>query len=199
MAKKILIATNNPGKQAEMLALLKGEGFLLLLPQDLSLSVKVAETGTTYAQNARLKAAAFCRASGLPALADDTGLEVDALDGAPGLFSARFSPKPGAADADRRALLVSKLSHFPRPWSARFISTMALALPDGSMYTSKGVCLGEIIPRERGSGGFGYDQVFLCEDTGRTMAELGIRKKNRISHRAKAARAILPHLRSALT
>jgi XTP/dITP diphosphohydrolase len=199
MTKTILIATTNKGKQAEMFALLENENHILRTPQDLSISIEVNETGSTYAENARLKAAAFCKVSGLPALADDSGLEVDALDGAPGLFSARFSPKPNSTDADRRALLISKLKGISRPWKAHFVCTMALVLPDGKLYYSHGICRGEIIPEERGMGGFGYDPVFLCKGANRTMAELGMPEKNRISHRAKAAMGILPYLRSALT
>lgn len=199
MAKTILIATTNTGKQAEMFALLGNENYVLHTPQDLSISLEVNETGSTYQENARLKATAFCKASGLPALADDSGLEVDILDGAPGLFSARFSTKPGATDTDRRMLLISKLKSISRPWKARFVCTMAFALPDGNIYYSHGICEGEIIPKERGSGGFGYDPIFLCKGTNRTMAELDMPEKNRISHRAKAAEGILPFIRTMFT
>lgn len=199
MTKTILIATTNKGKQAELFALLENENYTLVTPQDLSLSLKVAETGSTYTENAHIKAAAFCKASGLPSLADDTGLEVDALEKAPGLFSARFSPKPGATDSDRRVLLVSKLKGVSKPWTARFMCAMAFVLPDGSFYQSHGVCEGEVIPEERGNGGFGYDPVFLCKGTNHTMAELSMPEKNRISHRAKAVDGILPHIDSALT
>jgi len=199
MTITILIATTNKGKQAELFALLENENYTLVTPQDLSISLNVAETGSTYAENAHIKAAAFCKASGLPSLADDTGLEVDALDKAPGLFSARFSPKPGATDSDRRALLISKLNGASKPWAARFMCAMVFALPDGSLYFSHGICEGEIIPEERGNGGFGYDPVFLCEGTNHTMAELSMPEKNRISHRAKAMEGILPYINSALT
>ncbi|MDO9546007.1 MAG: RdgB/HAM1 family non-canonical purine NTP pyrophosphatase [Pelolinea sp.] len=197
MTKSLLISTTNFGKQAEMLALLKTEIGNLRLPQDLSLTLKITETGSTYTENAYLKATAFCKASGLPSLADDTGLEVNAIDGAPGLFSARFSPKPNASDADRRALLISKLLDTPRPWKARFVCAMVLALPDGSTFQSHGFCEGEIIPRERGNCGFGYDPIFLCKGTNLTMAELSMEEKNHISHRAKAAKAIIPFIRAA--
>ena len=199
MTKTVLIATTNKGKQTEMFALLENENYILRTPQDLLILLEVVESGSTYAENAGLKAAAFCKASGLPALADDSGLEVDALDGAPGLFSARFSLKPNATDADRRLLLINKLKSISRPWKARFVCTIAFALPKGNIYYSHGICRGEIIPEERGSGGFGYDPVFLCEGTNRTMAELGMPEKNRISHRAIAAEGILPYMRSAFT
>jgi len=198
MAKTILIASTNIGKQAEIFALLEKENISLRTPQDLSISLKVEEIGSTYAENARIKADAFHGASGLPALADDSGLEVDVLDGAPGIFSARFLRKPGASDADRRSLLISKLITTPRPWVARFVCTMALALPDGNFLYSNGICMGEIIPEERGDNGFGYDPIFLCDGTKHTMAELSMPEKNRISHRAKAAEGILPFIQSAI-
>lgn len=187
MSKKLLLGTTNKGKQVELRALFSDGTFTLCTPQDIGLFISVAETGTTYEENALIKAKAFCEASGLAALADDTGLEVDALDGAPGLYSARFSPKSGATDADRRALLVSRLDGFPQPWSARFTCTMALALPDGRIFTCDGQCEGEITADERGESGFGYDRVFVCANTGRTMSELGLDEKNHNSHRAIAA------------
>ena len=197
MKLTLLISTTNLGKQTEMLALLKNTVDIMRVPQDLSISLMVNEIGSTYTENARLKAAAFCKASGLPSLADDTGLEVDALDGAPGLFSARFSPKPNASDANRRALLISKLLETPKPWKARFMCTMVLALPDGRSYQSHGICEGEIIADERGACGFGYDPIFLCEGTNLTMAELSMEEKNCISHRAKAVKAMIPFINSA--
>ena len=196
MPKTILIASNNKGKQAEILALLKNEKLILRTPQDLSISLDVDEIGNTYEENARIKAIAFRDVSGFPALADDSGLEVDALNGSPGLFSARFLQKPGASVAERRAVLISSLMNMPRPWTARFVCTMALALPDGSIHYSNGICTGEIITEERGENGFGYDPIFLCKGTNRTMAELSMPKKNRISHRAKAAKGLLPSIRS---
>ncbi len=197
MKLTLLISTTNIGKQTEMLALLKNAVDILRVPQDLSISLIVDEIGSTYTENARLKAAAFCKASGLPSLADDTGLEVDALDGAPGLFSARFSPKPNASDANRRALLISKLLETPKPWKARFMCIMVLAMPDGRSYQSHGICEGEIIADERGACGFGYDPIFLCEGTNLTMAELSMEEKNCISHRAKAVKAMIPFINSA--
>jgi XTP/dITP diphosphohydrolase len=194
MVKTILISTNNPGKQAEICALLKDEHLILRTPEDLSLSLEVQETGDTYRENARIKAAAFCKASGLPSLADDSGLEVEALHGTPGLLSARYLRVPGATVSERRIQLIRDLEGNPRPWSARFVCTMALAMPDGKMHFSFGTCAGEIITEERGENGFGFDPIFLCKGTNRTMAELSMPEKNRISHRAKAAKGILPFL-----
>ena len=129
------------------------------------------------------------------ALADDSGLEVDALDGKPGLHSHRFGPLPDATDADRRNYLLEKLQGFPRPWTARFRATVAVALPSGKVWLAMGQCEGEVIPEERGMNGFGYDPIFFIPELGRTMAELGMAEKNRLSHRARAIQNSLPILR----
>ena len=191
---KLLIATGNMGKVREIEALLAVINLDLVIPKQLGIDIHVEETGTTYAENAKLKAIAYAQASGLPSLADDSGLEVDALAGAPGLKSARYSPKPGATDADRRAYLLQNLQPHPRPWTARFRATMAIALPDGTIHFVEGICPGEIIPQARGTGGFGYDPIFLLTELGYTMAELSLEEKNRLSHRAKAANAARPIL-----
>jgi XTP/dITP diphosphohydrolase len=195
----LLIATTNPGKLAEIQDLLPG--FELVLPRSIGLELDVEENGLTYAENAALKARAYCHASGLVSLADDSGLEVDALDGQPGLHSARYSPLPGARDADRRVLLLRNLAPHPRPWLAHFHCTVAIALPGPDnqvreVLFAEGDCPGEIIPIERGSNGFGYDPIFLLPDLGVTMAELTRDQKNRLSHRARAVMAALPILRS---
>ncbi len=197
LQEKLLLATTNPGKLEELKALLlELAGVALLSPIDLGLSLEVAETGRTYAENAVLKAVAYAKASGLTALADDSGLEVEALGGAPGLYSARYSPQPGATDADRRAMLLANLARYPRPWRAAFRAALAVANPDGEVWVAEGMCEGEIIPEERGTGGFGYDPIFLVDGRGLTMAELSPEEKNRISHRARAAQAALPRLKA---
>ena len=165
-----------------------------VLPADIGLDLEVEEDGNTYAENASKKALAYCTASGMITLADDSGLEVAALDGKPGLHSARFSGKPGATDADRRKYLLEKLKDHPRPWPAFFHSTVAIAVPGGKVYTLDGQCNGEIIPEERGTNGFGYDPIFLVEGMGKTMAELTLEEKNRLSHRARAILAARPVL-----
>jgi len=195
MISSLLLASTNPGKLREMRALLKDLKVRLLSPKDLSLAIEVEETGATYAENAARKARAFSLRSGLVSLADDSGLEVDALGGAPGLYSARYAPHPGATDADRRAYLLQQLQDQPRPWSARFRCTVAIALPSGEVHFTEGVCPGEIIPEERGRGGFGYDPVFLIPSLNKTMAELSLQEKNKISHRALAVRAAIPLLK----
>lgn len=181
------MATNNPGKIAELRSLLADiQGLKLVLPADLGLRLDVREDGSSYAENAAKKAFAFARASGQVALADDSGLELDALNGAPGLISARYAPKKGATDADRRAYLLGQLESKPQPWKARFRSTVCLANSEGTTRIAEGSCEGRIIHEERGTGGFGYDSIFLLEEKSKTMAELTMVEKNRLSHRARA-------------
>ena len=195
---KLLIASTNRGKLREFQEILSGEPYDLFLPADLGFALTVEETGTTYRENAALKARAFAQASGLITLSDDSGLEVQALGGAPGLHSARYAPQPGATDADRRAYLLENLRGKPRPWLARFVCTVAIATPQGEIFFTEGECPGEIIPEERGTHGFGYDPIFYFPERGMTMAELPPEEKNRISHRARAVRAAVPILRQLL-
>jgi len=183
---KLLIGTNNQGKVKELQDLLKDTGIELITPAQIHLDLDVIEDGHTYAENATKKAVAFAHASGLISLADDSGLEVDALDGAPGLYSARYSPKLNATDRDRRLYLLQNLQDKPHPWTARFHATIAIGVPNGETYLTEGFCEGEIIPEERGVGGFGYDPIFLLTGLGKTMAELSMEEKNRLSHRARA-------------
>jgi XTP/dITP diphosphohydrolase len=194
MKPKLLIGTNNKGKIREIRTILRELDIELVLPTDLGLELDVEEDGQTYAENAIKKALAFSAASGLTALADDSGLEVDALDGAPGLHSARYASLPNATDADRRAILLLNLSRKPRPWAARFRATVAIASPGRDVTTVEGICPGEIIPEERGEGGFGYDPIFRLEGINKTMAELDMDKKNRLSHRGQALRKAIPIL-----
>ena len=186
--KKLLLATNNYGKVEEIRAILTHLNLQLLTPSEIGLDLQVSENGATYAENATLKAVAFAKASGLTSLADDSGLEVDVLDGLPGLHSHRFAPWPEASDADRRNYLLEMLQGKNRPWLAQFHATVALAQPNGVVQLARGECRGEIIPNERGTNGFGYDPIFLIPALGRSMAELGMQEKNRVSHRANALR-----------
>jgi XTP/dITP diphosphohydrolase len=191
---KLLVATRNAGKLEEIKELLSGLSAEIVIPAQLNLDLAIEESGGTYAENAALKATAYARASGLISLADDSGLEVDALGGQPGLHSARFAPWPGASDADRRKLLLSKLQAMPRPWKARFRCVVAIASPVGQVRFAQGVCQGEIIPEERGVKGFGYDPVFFIPELGKTMAELDMAEKNALSHRGRAVKAACPIL-----
>lgn len=190
----LLIATNNHGKVLEITDLLSGLGLTLLTPRDLDLDLHVLEDGSSYAENAVKKAIAFMQTSGLTCLADDSGLEVESLDGKPGLHSSRFGPQPGT-DASRRRYLLEQLQGQPRPWKAAFHATVAIARMGSKAEVVTGTCAGEIIPQERGTGGFGYDPLFLFPDLGRTMAELDMTEKNHLSHRARAVMNAIPILR----
>lgn len=194
MDKTIVIATKNTGKLDEIRAILSETGYDFVASHQLEVKLDVAETGQSYLENARLKARAYQRHVGGIVLADDSGLEVDALAGAPGIYSARYSPKPNAGDADRRAFLLEQLSKHPQPWQAQFQCAIVVALPDGKTIESVGSCHGMIIPKERGTGGFGYDPIFLLPDFSMTMAELPATVKNEISHRARALQSIKPAL-----
>ena len=191
---KLLVATQNRGKTREIEALLADLDMELVTPLQLGLNLNVEESGQTYAQNAALKAIAFANATGMLALADDSGLEVDALGGLPGLHSARFAPQPGAQDVDRRVYLLERLQGNARPWLARFRCVIALARAGSQPRFAEGVCEGEIIPEERGQNGFGYDPIFLIPELGKTMAELSMQERNRLSHRARAVLAARPIL-----
>jgi XTP/dITP diphosphohydrolase len=191
---RLLVATNNKGKLSEILSLLEDVPIEIITPDGLGIHLEVAENGSTYEENASLKANAFASASGLVTLADDSGLEVDALGGLPGIRSARFSSLPNATDADRRAYLLDLLHDLPRPWTAHFHCTVAIASPGEPINLAHGTCPGEIIPIERGTNGFGYDPIFLIPETGLTMAELSMQEKNLLSHRARAVKAAIPIL-----
>lgn len=191
---ELLVATTNKGKQREFAALLSPYPVICRTPGELHINLEVEETGATYAENALLKAQAYCLASGMVVLADDTGLEVDTLDGAPGLHSARFSFIPGATDADRRAKLLTLLKDRPKPWTAAFQCVVALALPGEPVNLFEGTVSGEIIEEERGEHGFGYDRIFYIPDAGKTMAELDLEEKNSFSHRALAVKKAIPIL-----
>ena len=187
-SSSLLLATNNKDKIIELQDLLKDLNLQLLTPADIHLELDVIEDGLTYAENASKKAIAFAQASGLISLADDSGLEVDALNGEPGLYSARYGSVNGIklTYAERRALLIKNLTPFPRPWTARFKATIAISSTNYQLQITEDVCEGEIIPDERGTGGFGYDPIFLFPELGKTLSELGMEEKNRLSHRAKA-------------
>ena len=200
---RFIVATNNLGKIDELYAIFGNLRVELLRPVDIGLNLEVQETGQTYADNAKLKAQAVAEASGFISIGDDSGLEVEALGGAPGLYSARYAGK-GASDAARRAKLLEALRSFPAPRSARFRCALAVAVPaapgrqPGQLRVFEGSCEGEIIFEERGHNGFGYDPIFYLSGYQRTMAELPAETKNQISHRAHAAQAAWPYLESLL-
>jgi XTP/dITP diphosphohydrolase len=199
--KRLVFATRNRGKLRELRQLLTpGEfplGVELLGLDDIEVP-EIPETGQTFAENAAAKARGVMEATGLPALADDSGLEVDALDGAPGVHSARYAG-PGASDADRIALLLQDLAGVPAERrGARFRCVVAFVDPadPGRVGLHEGSCEGRILETPRGSGGFGYDPVFYVEELGQTFAEAPAEQKNRLSHRGRAMRRLVAELRA---
>jgi XTP/dITP diphosphohydrolase len=195
--RKLLLATSNPGKIREYCALLDGLGYRITTLAEEKITKVVTESGNSYEQNARLKAVTYAKLSRLLTVADDSGLEVDALDGEPGIKSARFAGR-AATDADRVTFLLARLDGVT--WerrTARFKCLIAIATPDGQCQTCCGECPGIIALEPKGKNGFGYDPVFLLPEKGKTMAELPLETKNQISHRARAsqkARQILQQL-----
>ncbi|MBI4282323.1 MAG: XTP/dITP diphosphatase [Chloroflexi bacterium] len=196
MLSKLLIATRNSGKARELAMLLQGVPFTLTTLQEEGIALEVEETGATFEENAALKARAFATASGLLTLADDSGLEVDALGGEPGVLSARYAG-PHASDEERVRYLLSKLEGIP--WDkrrARFRSVVAVAEPTGAVNLFEGACEGVVALDPRGTGGFGYDPVFYMPSLGRVMAELTPEEKNSASHRGRAARKAMEYLKN---
>ena len=187
-APVFLLATNNAGKLAELRPIFASLGLECVSMREAGVSSDPEETGSTFEENALIKARAAMEASGMPAAADDSGLMVDALDGAPGVMSARFAGGHDVSDADKCAFLLEKMADKEQR-SARFVSCIACVFPDGGEITARGECEGSIIRAPRGESGFGYDPVFVPEGFGETFAELGPEIKNGISHRARALRA----------
>lgn len=194
----LLIATHNQGKVQEYRALLADLPLEVTYLNAKGIDLQVEETGETFEENAILKATAYARATGLLTWADDSGLEVDALDGEPGVRSARYGAPAVRSDEDRYRLLLGRLEGIAElKRSARFRCVVALATPEGRIWTTEGTCEGRIAGTPRGHHGFGYDPVFLVAETGyrQTMAELEPGTKNEISHRGRAARAAKEVLR----
>ena len=185
--KKLLLATNNKGKLREYRRLLHGIPFEIITPLECGITAEIAETGATFEENAIQKATTMASLSDLLTLADDSGLEVEALGGAPGPLSHRFAGK-NADDAKRIEFLLTKLKAAPdKNRNAQFRCVIAIAEPAGRVEICSGVCRGVIIDKPRGANGFGYDPVFYLPELGKTMAELTMAQKNKISHRARAA------------
>jgi XTP/dITP diphosphohydrolase len=180
--RRLVIATGNMGKLREYRELLAGAGVELI-----AFDSEVNEVGETYAENARLKAEAAASRSNLASLGDDSGVEVEALGGFPGIRSARLGP----TQQERTAELLIRLEGEPRPWNARFVCVLALAEPNKPTQLFEGECRGEIVPEWRGEAGFGYDPVFLVPGTGKTFGEMPPEEKRQYSHRARAVRALL--------
>jgi XTP/dITP diphosphohydrolase len=194
--KELLVATHNRGKMLEFARLLEPLCARIVFPPELGLHLAVVEDGTTYEHNARKKASAYARASGLPTLADDSGLEVDALNGAPGIRSARYAM---GEDADRVNTLLAQLRDIE--WgqrTARFRCVIVVETSTGERHVAEGTTEGLIARAPQGRGGFGYDPVFYLPDLGCTMAQIPVDLKNEISHRARAVQAAMPVLRGLL-
>lgn len=192
--RELLVATGNAGKVKELAALLEGSGIALRSLKDFPQLPTVVEDGETFAQNAIKKARAACEATGLPVIADDSGLSVDALGGRPGVFSARYAGE-GCSDGDNNSKLLGELGGLGSAQrSAAFHCVIALCLPDGFCKTFDGELKGIITEVPVGNGGFGYDPLFLVPEYGMTLAELPLEVKNRISHRGRAFAALREYL-----
>ncbi|HVM11665.1 MAG TPA: RdgB/HAM1 family non-canonical purine NTP pyrophosphatase [Actinomycetota bacterium] len=187
--ERVVLATRNRGKIREILAICADWPVTWLTQEDLDWP-EVEETGDTYEENARLKARAVAAATGLPALADDSGIEVDALGGGPGPRSARYAGADASDEQNLRALLRAVAGVPPGGRTARYRAVDVLALPDGPEWSAEGVCEGSLRSRPTGTGGFGYDPIFEPAGWERTMAEMTAEEKHRISHRGKAFRQL---------
>ncbi len=193
---KFVLATHNPGKLKEMGDILARFGVEVVSPKDLGITVDVEETGTTFAENAMLKAKAICAAAKLPAIADDSGLCVDALNGGPGVYSARYGGE-GLDDKGRYILLLSSMRGQPTR-AAHFACAIACAFPNGDELTAEGRCDGTIAFAPMGEGGFGYDPVFFVPELKKTFGQLTAEEKSSISHRGRALAAFVEKLETYL-
>ena len=184
---KLVLASKNPKKLKEMNEILSGMGVEVCLQADVGIDIDVEETGTTFEENSLLKAKAVMEASGLPAIADDSGLCVDALNGAPGVYSARYGGE-GLDDAGRYRLLLSSMP-MGQARTAKFVSVITCCFPNGDVLTARGECPGTIAFAPMGEGGFGYDPVFFLPKLKKTFAQLSAEEKNAVSHRGRALEA----------
>ena len=182
---KVILASKNPHKLTELSVILSQHGFEIALESEYGLDIDVDETGTTFEENSLLKAEAVMKASGLPVLADDSGLMVDALDGAPGVYSARYGHK--SSDGERTEFLLENMKDVPDgKRTAKFVCVITCLWPDGRKIVARGECPGVITREVHGKNGFGYDPVFYLPELGMTYAELPSEQKNAMSHRARA-------------
>lgn len=189
---KFILASHNPGKLKEMSAILEDLGVEVVLPSQVGVDAEVEETGETFEANALLKAKAVCQAAGLPAIADDSGLCVDALSGAPGVYTARYGGE-GLTDAQRYTLLLNALRGQTNR-AAHFVSVVTCAFPNGDTLTAEGRCDGTIAFAPMGTEGFGYDPVFFVPELRKTFAQMDGVEKASISHRGKALQAFCKEL-----
>lgn len=194
---KMILASNNAHKMSEMRAILADLGVELLSQREAGCDFEVEETGTTFEENAYLKAIAVTRATGMPAIADDSGLEVDYLNGEPGVYSARYSGSHEHTDAQRNEYLLNKLEGVPlEDRTARFVSSICCTFPNGDVLRARGTMEGKILFAPEGENGFGYDPLFLADGQSVTNGLLTAEQKNAISHRGKALRMLQEELRN---
>ena len=195
---KMILASNNKGKLREMRELLAGLGIEVLSQREAGYDIEVDETGTTFEENSFLKAEAVMKATGLPALADDSGIAVDALNGEPGVYSARYGFDDTLDDWGRLLLLLKNTEHVPDGQrKAKFVSVITMVNPDGSVIQARGEIHGELLREAKGKNGFGYDPIFYYPPMGVTTAEMSPEEKNQVSHRANALKAFYVKLKEA--
>lgn len=184
---KVVLASHNPHKLVEISAILGKLGIELILQSELGVNIDVEETGTTFEENSFLKADAVMKATGLPALADDSGIAVDALNGEPGIYSARYGFDESLDDWGRLQLLLKNTEHVPDGQrQAKFVCVITMVTPEGQTVQARGEIHGELLREARGENGFGYDPIFYYPPLGMTTAELPPEEKNKVSHRARA-------------
>ena len=195
---KIVLASKNPHKLVEISKITEKFGFQLVLQSELGVDIDVEETGTTFEENSYQKAYAVMKATGLPALADDSGIAVYALNGEPGVYSARYGGDPSMSDWDRLELLLKNTEHVPEGQrQAQFVCVITLVTPEGQTIQARGEIHGELIREPRGKNGFGYDPIFYYPPFGKTTAEISAEEKHAVSHRGKALRVFYDKLKEA--
>ncbi len=193
---KIVLASKNPHKLEEIAQILNPLGIELVLQSELGVDLDVEETGTTFEENSFIKAEAVMKATGLPALADDSGLSVDALGGEPGIYSARYGNDPSLDDKGRYELLLRNMEHIPEgERTARFVCVITLVYPEGRSLQVRGEAVGEILRSPRGDGTFGYDPIFYYPPLDKSFGEMAHREKNAVSHRANALKLFCEKLK----
>ena len=195
---KVILASKNPHKLVEISQITEKFGFELVLQSQLGIDLDVEETGTTFEENSYQKAYAIMKATGLPALADDSGIAVDALNGEPGVYSARYGGDPAMSDWDRLELLLKNTEQVPDGQrQAQFVCVITFITPDGQTIQARGEIHGELLREPRGENGFGYDPIFYYPPFGKTTAEISAEEKHQVSHRGKALRVFYEKLKEA--
>ncbi len=195
---KLVLASKNPHKLTEISQITRQFGFALALQSELGVDIEVEETGTTFEENSFLKAEAVMKATGLPALADDSGIAVDALNGAPGIYSARYGFDDSLDDWGRLQLLLKNMEDVPEGRrQAQFVCVITMVTPEGGVIQARGEIHGELLRKAAGAGGFGYDPIFYYPPLGKTLAQISPEEKNRVSHRANALKEFYQKLKEA--